>query len=65
MLFRSVALAHGKPAGTLLSADANGVRVACGEGALDLLELQKPGGKRLPAGDFLKGFQFRSELLFS
>ncbi len=62
---RAVAVAHGKPAGTLLSADASGVRVACGEGALDLLELQKPGGKRLPAGDFLKGFQFRSELLFS
>jgi methionyl-tRNA formyltransferase len=30
--------------------------VACGEGALRLTELQKPGGKRLAAGEFLKGF---------
>jgi methionyl-tRNA formyltransferase len=30
--------------------------VACGQGALRLTELQKPGGKRLPAAEFLKGF---------
>jgi len=30
--------------------------VACGEGALRLRQLQKPGGKRLAAADFLKGF---------
>jgi methionyl-tRNA formyltransferase len=29
---RAVALAHGKPAGTLLSADASGVRVAAVKG---------------------------------
>jgi methionyl-tRNA formyltransferase len=32
--------------------------VACGEGAIRLTELQKPGGKRLPAAEFLKGFSF-------
>jgi methionyl-tRNA formyltransferase len=32
--------------------------VACGAGALRLTELQKPGGKRLPAAEFLKGFSF-------
>jgi methionyl-tRNA formyltransferase len=32
------------------------VIVACGEGALRVTELQKPGGKRLPAAEFLKGF---------
>ncbi|WP_312548229.1 methionyl-tRNA formyltransferase [Massilia sp.] len=43
--------------GTVLSADAQGgIVVACGEGALRLLELQKPGGKRLAAAEFLKGF---------
>lgn len=41
--------------GTVLAADAAGVIVACGEGALRLEMLQAPGGKRLPAGDFLRG----------
>ena len=45
----------GQAPGTILSADAGGVRVACGEGVLNLLELQRPGGKRLPAGEFLRG----------
>ena len=45
----------GRP-GDVLSADAQGgIVVACGEGALRLTELQKPGGKRLAAGEFLKG----------
>lgn len=47
----------GQP-GQVLSADAQGIVVACGEGALRLTELQKPGGKRLAAGEFLKGFSF-------
>ena len=48
--------ASGRP-GEVLSADAQrGIVVACGEGALRLTELQKPGGKRLAAGEFLKGF---------
>jgi len=42
-------------AGTVLSADASGVRVACGEGVLCLTQLQRPGGKRLGAADFLRG----------
>ena len=41
--------------GTVLSADASGVRVACGEGQLRLTQLQRPGGKRLGAADFLRG----------
>jgi len=47
----------GRP-GQVLAADAQGIVVACGEGALRLTELQKPGGKRLAAGEFLKGFSF-------
>jgi methionyl-tRNA formyltransferase len=42
--------------GTVLSADAQGVRVACGEGVLRVTELQRAGGKRLSAADFLRGF---------
>ncbi|NIQ95992.1 MAG: methionyl-tRNA formyltransferase [Desulfuromonadales bacterium] len=44
----------GEP-GTVVSADAGGVRIACGEGILLCRELQLPGKKRLPAADFLRG----------
>jgi methionyl-tRNA formyltransferase len=43
--------------GTVLAADADGVVVACGQGALRLTQLQRAGGKRLPAADFLRGFE--------
>jgi methionyl-tRNA formyltransferase len=43
--------------GQVLAADAaHGIVVACKSGTLRLTELQKPGGKRLPAAEFLKGF---------
>jgi len=44
------------PAGTVVSADARGVCVACGEDALRITQLQRPGGKRQSAADFLRGF---------
>ncbi|MGF1451398.1 MAG: methionyl-tRNA formyltransferase [Opitutales bacterium] len=46
---------HAMP-GTVLSADLDGVRVATGEGVLLLPRLQRPGGKLLPAPDFLRGY---------
>ncbi|QDZ29248.1 methionyl-tRNA formyltransferase [Noviherbaspirillum sp. UKPF54] len=47
----------GKAPGQVLAASSqDGVVVACGEDALRLTELQKPGGKRLPVAEFLKGF---------
>ena len=58
-LWRAEALPDndGKPAGTVLAADAQqGIVVACGMGSLRLMQLQKPGGKRLEAAEFLKGF---------
>ena len=42
--------------GTVLSISADGIDVACGQGALRLQELQRPGSKRLPAAEFLRGF---------
>jgi methionyl-tRNA formyltransferase len=51
-------------AGQVLAADAtHGIVVACKSGTLRLTELQKPGGKRLPAAEFLKGFPL-AELCF-
>jgi methionyl-tRNA formyltransferase len=40
--------------GEVLQAGPDVLRVACGEGALDLLELQRPGGRRLAAAEFLR-----------
>lgn len=45
----------GTPGTVLASGDA-GVEVACGEGVLLATELQRAGGKRLAAADFLRGF---------
>ena len=50
----SLAAGFGAP-GEVLSAGEGGVVVACGEGALRLTELQRAGGKRLPAAAFLQG----------
>lgn len=41
--------------GMVMAADDNGVVVACGKDALRLEVLQAPGGKRLPASEFLRG----------
>lgn len=45
--------------GTILAADDSGIVVACGRGALRLHELQRAGGKRLLAADFLRGLALR------
>jgi methionyl-tRNA formyltransferase len=42
--------------GEILSADKTGIVVGCGEKALRILELQREGGKRLTAEQFLAGF---------
>jgi methionyl-tRNA formyltransferase len=44
-----------KAPGTIADVSPEGVVVACGEGALRLTQLQKPGGKRLPVREFLAG----------
>jgi len=49
------ALDGGAAPGTIVEVSPDGVVVACGEGALRLTQLQKPGGKRLPAREFLAG----------
>jgi methionyl-tRNA formyltransferase len=41
--------------GTVLEAGAGRLVVACGDGALELLELQRTGGRRVAARDFLHG----------
>jgi methionyl-tRNA formyltransferase len=41
--------------GEVLAASADGIVIACGEGALQVTELQRAGGRRLGAADFLRG----------
>jgi methionyl-tRNA formyltransferase len=47
-------------AGEILSADKHGIVVGCGKDALRILELQREGGKRLTAQEFLAGFPLKS-----
>lgn len=49
-----VSEAKGEP-GNILAADKSGIVVGCGEGSLRILVLQREGGKRLPAREFLAG----------
>ena len=51
--------------GQILSANADGVRVVCGDGVLNVTELQRAGGKRLGAADFLRGFALAPGMLFA
>ena len=43
------------PAGTVIKADRKGWIVACGEAALELLEVIPPGKKAMPGAGFLNG----------
>jgi methionyl-tRNA formyltransferase len=49
------AVARGDP-GIVLNAGPEDVLVACGDGALAVTELQRAGGKRLAAAEFLRGW---------
>jgi methionyl-tRNA formyltransferase len=48
-------MANGAP-GTILEVGAEGIVVACGTKSLCVLELQRAGGKKLAASQFLAGF---------
>jgi methionyl-tRNA formyltransferase len=50
--------------GTILAADKTGIVIACGEGALRILELQREGGKRLTAEQFLAGCPIKTGEMF-
>ncbi|MDR1934922.1 MAG: methionyl-tRNA formyltransferase [Candidatus Accumulibacter sp.] len=55
----------GAAPGRVVSAGADGIVVACGEGALRLAELQKAGGRRLSAAQFLSGHPLRPGVAFA
>ncbi|HET7200118.1 MAG TPA: methionyl-tRNA formyltransferase [Burkholderiales bacterium] len=55
-IWRSAAAAGGGEPGEVLNADETGLRIACAQGVLLVSELQRAGGKRLQAAEFLRGF---------
>jgi methionyl-tRNA formyltransferase len=54
-IWRATADAAGGKPGTVLESGPSGILVACGKGALRILELQRAGGRRLGADAFLRG----------
>lgn len=51
--------------GSVLSADASGIVVACGQGAVRLLELQLDGKRKMDAGAFLAGHPLKPGARFA
>ena len=45
----------GEPGSVIVSDPKNGLVIACGTGAVRILELQAPGGKQMKAVDYLRG----------
>jgi methionyl-tRNA formyltransferase len=58
-IWSAEALEQSGAPGEVLSADASGIVVACGSGALKITVLQLEGGKRLTAQEFLSGHSLK------
>lgn len=54
-LWKVRAVEGGGKAGSVIDIDKESFTIACGEGAIEVLEVQLEGKKRMSAGDFLKG----------
>ena len=55
-VWRARCVARTGTPGAVLESGSDGILVGCGEGALLVTELQRAGGTRLAAADFLRGF---------
>ena len=55
---------HPATAGTVVAVNESGFSVAAGEGAVDVTEVQRPGGKRMKVADFLRGFDLKAGMRF-
>jgi methionyl-tRNA formyltransferase len=56
---RPVASARRPYPGEILQADKNGIVAGCGQNALRILELQREGGRRMGAAEFLAGHSLK------
>jgi len=56
MCWRGVVRAGGGAPGAIVAVERDALTVACGDGLLSLTELQRAGGRRLPAAALLRGW---------
>ncbi len=65
-LWQASIINHGSPqqAGEIIAADSDGIVVACGRNALSIHTLQKAGGKKLTAAQFLSGHPLQPGEIF-
>ncbi len=61
---REVPAAQAASAGTVIAVGEAGFCVAAGEGAVEVEEVQRPGGRRLKVADFLRGFDLKPGMRF-
>jgi methionyl-tRNA formyltransferase len=54
-VWRAFPAEGGGVAGQVLESGDGGIVIACGDGALRVIEMQRAGGKRMPAAEFLHG----------
>ena len=59
-IWRAEVVERAGPPGEILQANKEGIVVGCGHNALRILELQREGGRCLPARDFLAGNPLRA-----
>lgn len=65
-VFRAVrAQGTGEPGKVIAASPKTGLLVACGNGALELTEVQAIGGKRMQARDYLRGHPIKDDAAFS
>ena len=53
----------GKEPGTIIEVSARGIKIACGDGALLVSEIQSPGKKRVAVSEYLKGNQIKEGII--
>lgn len=53
----------GKEPGTIIEVSARGIKIACGDGALLVSEIQIPGKKRVAVPEYLKGNQIKEGII--
>jgi methionyl-tRNA formyltransferase len=54
-IWQAEVVSQNGPVGAVLSADKNGIVIGCGEGGLRVTNLQREGGRRMSAQEFLAG----------
>ncbi|HLW04852.1 MAG TPA: methionyl-tRNA formyltransferase [Azoarcus sp.] len=64
-LWRAVPVPERGNPGEVLATGSDGVVIACGEGAVRVTELQRPGSRRMGAEEFLRGFPVKAGECFS